>query len=115
MVVVNAATAILANHAVVGVADAAIANQAYGLVQVYGYRSTSRINATDTTYALGVALRAASGADYFSSVASTVGVMPIAVLLETMTTSNVTLSKKVFLRMMTLAAVAGNMFALFGG
>ena len=94
------ATAIIANHAVVGVADAAIANGAYGLVQVYGPRSTSRIVMTDSSYALAVALRAASGADYFSTVASTVGVMPIAVLLETITTGTTTASVKVFLRMM---------------
>ncbi|HYE89554.1 MAG TPA: hypothetical protein VEA38_00985 [Terriglobales bacterium] len=98
--VVQPATALQAAHGVVGVADAAIAQNAYGLVQVYGYRSTSRIVTTDSSYALNIALRAASGQDYFSTQASTVGVVPPAVLLETHTTSTGTVSKKVFLRMM---------------
>lgn len=98
--VVQPATALQAAHGTVGVADAAIANAAFGLVQIYGYRSTSRIVTTDSSYALNIALRAASGQDYLSTVASTVGVVPLAVLLETHTTSTGTVSKKVFLRMM---------------
>ena len=95
------ATAVLAAHAVVGVADSAIANGSYGLVQVYGPRSTSRIILTDSTQSsLAQALKAVSGQDYFSTVASTVGVVPFAVLLESLTTGTTTASQKVFLRMM---------------
>lgn len=99
--IIQPATALAAAHGVVGVADAAIANGAYGLVQVYGPRSTSRIILTDTTAsALALALKAVSGQDYFSTVASTVGVVPFAVLLESITTGTTTASQKVFLRMM---------------
>jgi hypothetical protein len=105
--VVQPATALQAAHGVVGVADAAIGSGSYGLVQVYGYRSTSRIVTTDSSYALNIALRAASGQDYFSTVASTVGVVPLAVLLETHTTSTGTVSKKIYLRAMQFAAAAG--------
>jgi len=88
--------------AVIGVADAAIANGSYGLVQVYGYRSTSRIGSTATSQAIGVALLPVAGQDYFSSVASTAGILPMAVLLETITTSvsSDTFSRKIWLHMM---------------
>ena len=36
-------------HAFVGVADAAITSGSYGLIQVYGYRSTSRVFQTNTS------------------------------------------------------------------
>lgn len=98
--IVQPATALQAAHGVVGVADAAIGNGSFGLVQIYGYRSTSRIVTTDTSLALNLALRAASGQDYFSTVGSTVGVVPLGVLLETHTTSTGTVSKKIFLRCM---------------
>src|SRR3990172_12594399 len=63
--------------AVVGVADAAIANGSYGLVQIYGYRSTSRIGPTsDTQSSLGQGLIPVAAQDYFSTFASTAGVMP---------------------------------------
>lgn len=97
--IIQPATAYQAQNLIVGVADAAIASGAYGLVQVYGYRSTSRINLTDSTQtSLGVGLSAVSGQDYFMTVASEAGEYPQAVLLESVTTSNVTTSKKVFLR-----------------
>lgn len=96
--VVQPGTALQANHGVVGVCDATIANGSYGLVQVYGYRSTSIINTTNTSMALNVALAANSGQAYLSSIASTVGVVPLAVLLETHTSSTGTVSKKIFLR-----------------
>lgn len=96
--VIQPATALQAAHSVVGVADAAIANGAYGLVQVFGYRSTSRIVTTNSDYALNIALTPSSGQDYLSTVASTVGVVPLAVLLESQTSSTGTVSKKVFLR-----------------
>lgn len=98
--VIQPATALQAAHTCVGVADAAIANGSFGLVQIYGYRSTSRIVTTDSSYALDIALQPTSGQDYFSTKASTAGVTPLAVLLETHTTSTGTVSKKIFLRAM---------------
>lgn len=98
--VIRGATAIVANHCFVGVADAAISSGAYGLVQIYGYRSTSKVLASNADQALGVALAAASAQVYLSSYASTVGVMPPAVLLESATSSNGTVSRKIFLRCM---------------
>lgn len=90
--------------ATVGVADAAIANGAYGLVQVYGYRSTSRIGPTDSTQtSLGQALTPVAGQDYFSTITSlSMNGTPIAILLESLTTgtSSNTVSKKIFLRCM---------------
>jgi len=91
--------------ATVGVADAAIASGAYGLVQVYGYRSTSRIGPTDSTQSsLGQALVPVAGQDYFSTLTSVTGAnaFPIAILLESLTTgtSSNTVSKKIFLRCM---------------
>lgn len=100
--VIQPATANL--KAVVGVADAAIANGDFGLVQIFGYRSTSRIGPTDSTQtSLGQCLTPVAGADYFSTITSLGGNgYPIAVLLESMTTgtSSDTVSKKIFLRAM---------------
>lgn len=99
--VIQPATALAAAHAIVGIADSAIANGSFGLVQIFGYRSTSRVILTDSTQsALAQALRAVSGQDYLSTVASTVGVMPPAVLLESLATGTTTASAKIFLRMM---------------
>jgi len=90
--------------ATVGVADAAIASGAYGLVQVYGYRSTSRIGPTDSTQtSLGQALTPVAGQDYFSTITSlSMNGTPIAILLESLATgtSSNTVSKKIFLRCM---------------
>ena len=94
------ATAIVANSCVVGVADAAIANGSYGLVQIYGPRSTSRIFTSNTSQAAGVGLAAVSAQDYLSGVATTANVLQWAVLLESETTQTTTTSKKIFLRMM---------------
>ena len=101
----------------VGIVDAAIANGSYGLVQVYGYRSTSRVFQTNTSQALGAPLIPVAAQDYMQSVASTtlyssfdssVSVAdstftnnPIfAVLMETIASSaaSATISAKVFLR-----------------
>ena len=90
-------------HATVGIADAAIANGAYGLVQIYGYRSTSRINTTGATLTPGVALGAVAGQDYMETKASIAGAwMPVFVLLESAasTGTTATVSKKVFIRAM---------------
>ena len=90
--------------ATVGVADAAIASGAYGLVQVYGYRSTSRIGPTDSTQtSLGQALTPVAGQDYFATITSlSMNGTPIAILLESLATgtSSNTVSKKIFLRCM---------------
>ena len=94
-------------HAVIGVADAAIGNGSYGLVQVGGYRSTARIFATNTSQALAALLVPTASADYLSSVASSttssadVVLQPaMAVLLETIasTSASATISKKVWIR-----------------
>jgi hypothetical protein len=55
---------------IVGVLDAALANGSYGLCQVYGYRSTSRIFQTNTSQDTGVFLEASLGAAHLSSYAS---------------------------------------------
>jgi hypothetical protein len=88
--------------AVVGVADAAISNGSYGLVQVYGYRSTSRVNTTGASLTAGQALVPVAGQDYLETVASTSGVMPQFVLLESAasTGTTATVSKKIFIRSM---------------
>ena len=91
--------------ATVGVADAAIANGAYGLVQIYGYRSTSRILATGTSLTAGLTLLAPVNAqDYLSSGATVpVGYLPGFVLLESVSSApgaNSTFSKKIFIRAM---------------
>ena len=103
--------------AFVGIADAAIGNGSYGLVQVYGYRSTSRIFQTSISQAAGLPLIPVNAADYMQSTASTtlyssfdstVSVADstfsnnpyFAVLLESIASSaaSATVSRKVFLR-----------------
>ena len=98
-------------YAFVGVADAAISANAYGLVQVYGYRSTSRVFQTNTSQDTGVALVPTAGAVYLQSVATTIQVSStiattvtlqpiIAVLGETVSNSaaSATITAKVFIR-----------------
>lgn len=93
-------------HATVGLADAAIANGAYGLVQIYGYRSTSRILQSGSTLPCGVGLVAVAAQDWLDtiSLAGTPGFLfPGFTLLETAASAagaNSTISKKVFIRMM---------------
>ena len=95
----------------VGVADAAISANAFGLVQVFGYRSTSRVFQTNTSQDTGVALVPTAGQVYLQSVATTIQVsstiattvtlQPIfAVLGETVSNSagSATISAKVFIR-----------------
>lgn len=103
--------------AFVGIADSAISNGSYGLVQVYGYRSTSRIFQTNTSQAAGLPLVPVNAQDYLQSTASTtlyssfdstVSVADstfsnnpyFAVLLESIASSaaSATISKKIFLR-----------------
>jgi hypothetical protein len=91
----------------VGIVDAAIADGDYGLVQVYGYRSTSIVFQTGTSQDTGVPLVPAAGQDYLQSVASTtasnaaVTLQPVfAALLESIASSaaSATVSRKVFVR-----------------
>jgi len=88
--------------AVVGVADAAISNGAYGLVQIFGYRSTARINTTGASLTPGQALVPVAGQDYLETVASTSGVSPQFVILESAasTGTTATVSKKIFIKSM---------------
>ena len=88
-----------------GVADADIADNAFGLVQVYGYRSSSQLLLTDTTQAAGLPLVPVAAQEYFASVVSStasnaaVTLQPVfAVLLESHTTGTGTVSKKIFIR-----------------
>ena len=93
----------------VGLSDASLASGSYGLVQIYGYRSTSRCFQTNTSQDTGVVLVPTAAAAYLQSTASSttssanVTQQPIyAALLETIasTVSSVTISAKVFLRAM---------------
>ncbi len=92
-------------NGVVGVADAAIGNGAYGLVQIYGYRSTSRILQSGSTLPLGVALIAVAAQDWLDtiSLAGAGCYLPAFTLLETAASAvgaNSTISKKIFIRCM---------------
>lgn len=94
-------------YAFVGLVDAAITSGEYGLVQVYGYRSTSRVFQTNTSQDTGAALAPVAAVVYLASVAtsttSTANVtqQPIfAMLAETIASSSVsaTISAKIFIR-----------------
>ena len=94
-------------HAFVGVADAATADGDYGLVQVYGYRSTSIVFQTDTSIDTGVALVPTAAADYLQSVATTLASTatitlwpPFAVLGESIASAaaSATVTRKIFIR-----------------
>ncbi len=94
-------------YAFVGVADAAISDGSYGLIQVYGYRSTSKVFQTNTSQDTGVALAPTAAAAYVQSVATSttssanVTQQPIfAVLGESIASSSAsaTISAKVFIR-----------------
>jgi len=93
-------------NAVVGIADAAIADGAYGLVQVYGYRSTSRVRLSGSTRALGQLGVPIAGSDSLGFIANVIpasGFLPAFVLLETLNSSTGatnTGSVKVFIRAM---------------
>jgi hypothetical protein len=94
-------------YAFVGVADAAITSGEYGLVQVYGYRSSSRVFQTNTSQDTGVNLVPTAGAAYLQSVASSttssanVTQQPVfAMLGESIASSSAsaTISAKIFIR-----------------
>lgn len=91
----------------VGIADSAITSGDYGLVQVYGYRSTSKVFQTNTSQDTGVALVPVAAVAYMGSVAtsttssSDVVQRPIfAMLGETIASSSAsaTISAKLFIR-----------------
>lgn len=54
-----------------GVVDAAIADQDFGLVQVYGYRSSSQVFQTGTSQAAGLPLVNSAAVSYLLTTAST--------------------------------------------
>ena len=95
-------------NAVVGIADAAIANGAYGLVQVYGYRSTSFLNLSGNTVALGAPLSVSGGNGYLRAIdfnpdiLSDSGTISPFVALETKVavSTTVTSTMKIFIRCM---------------
>lgn len=94
-------------YAAVGVIDATLADQTYGLVQIWGYRSTSAVLTTDTSITTGIPLVGVAGQTYLQSENSVYTSnanftrTPIwGVLLESITTSTGTVSRKVFLRLM---------------
>ncbi len=90
--------------ATVGVADAAIGNGSYGLVQIYGYRSTSRILLTGTSLTAGCVLGPVAGSDYLQSQATVpIGYLPAFALLESASSAagaTDSVSKKIFIRAM---------------
>lgn len=97
-----------------GVVDAAIADGAYGLIQIYGYRSTSSILTTDTSIDTGVPLKVVAGQDYFqtensvyTSNANMTRAPLFAVLLESITTSTGAVSRKIFIRAMQMLLTLG--------
>lgn len=55
----------------VGVVDADIPDGANGLIQIYGYRSSSRVFQTNTSQAAGLPLGLANAVNYLVSVVST--------------------------------------------
>lgn len=83
--------------AMVGVVHADILAGAYGLVQMYGYRSSSKVLTTDTSQPAGVRLIAVNAQDYAAS--ATAGDTTL-ILVESHTTSTGTVSKKVFIKCM---------------
>ncbi len=93
--------------AYVGVVDAAIADQDYGLVQVYGYRSSSIVVTTDTSQAAGAMCIPANAVSYLQSVASSqtsnanITFRPfMAALVESIasTSASATVSAKLFIK-----------------
>jgi hypothetical protein len=93
--------------AFVGVCDKAIASGAYGLVQVYGHRSTSIVFQTNTSQDTGLPLVPVAAQSYFSSVASTLAsntsitLQPIYAVLGASIASSAasgTVSNRIFIR-----------------
>ncbi len=101
--VIQVGAGILGNITV-GIADAAIANGAYGLVQIYGYRSTSRIEMSGSTLAIGAPLGVKPSSDVLLTVASlSPAFLPSFVLLETLSSTAAATAEgtaKIFIRCM---------------
>jgi len=96
-------------HSFMGIADAAVTDGNFGLLQIYGYRSTSIVFQTNTSQDTGVLLVPVSVQDYLQSVASTfasnttVTIQPIfAILLESIASAaaSATVSRKIWIRSM---------------
>ena len=88
---------------VVGVVDAAIANGAYGLVQIYGYRSTSRVNFTGASVTPGVALAPQADSDNLIAGATVpAAYLPAFAAIDSLASSGTTgtASIKIFIRCM---------------
>lgn len=94
-----------------GIIDAAIADQDYGLVQVYGYRSSSQVFQTDTSQAAGLPAVPTNAANYLQTLATmytfasnttvSVSMRPyVAMLAESIASSSAsaTISAKIFIR-----------------
>ena len=87
----------------VGLMAETLADQAYGLVQIWGYRPTCRIYQTNASLATGSILVGVAGsAALTAGVVSTDGVNLVATLGESFASSSVsgTVSRKIFLRAM---------------
>ena len=83
--------------AMLGVVHADIPTLTYGLVQTYGYRSSSKVLTTDTSQAAGLRLIAVNAQDYAASASAGDTTL---ILVESHTTSTGTVSKKVFIKCM---------------
>jgi len=85
---------------VIGVADAAFTAGAVGLVQVYGYRGTSKCLITDTTYAAGVKMVPVDAKSYLAYAAAADGRDGFFAVMASLTSSSAsrTASAKIFIR-----------------
>jgi len=86
--------------AVLGIWDKAVVDQSFEYVQTYGYRATSVIVSTNTSFATGVALIAVGGQVYLSSVATNTNslyIRPHFVLAQTMSTSSANASAAILI------------------
>jgi hypothetical protein len=85
-----------------GIVDAAIVSLDFGLVQIYGYRATSKVFQTDTSRAAGSKMVPVAGADYIIYAAAGDGRDGFLALGEDVATSatSATISKKIFIRAM---------------
>jgi hypothetical protein len=92
-------------NAVVGILDAALANGAYGLVQIYGYRSQANIELSGSSIAVGNALLPRAGSKllaYGGNLVPASGLFSgfFAAESQVSTAGAGTINGKVFIRMM---------------
>ena len=88
---------------VVGIADDAIANSAYGLVQIYGYRSTSRVLQSGASHTPGRPLEPVADQDYLQQGATVpAAYLPGFAIIDSLVSSGTTAtaSVKIFIRAM---------------